>query len=216
MTEAMLQVIITGIFAILTAIISAVATIWSAHIQNSNANGGHIWKVLAAVVGILAFIILSCAFLYQNLNAISVVDRNFDAVISAPNGHIYALRNAHMTWKEADNFCNNLGGHLATITTEVEQKIVEALIADENLTYQSGYWLGGERAFDKNGNAKWQWVTGESMDAQTYTNWEEHQPSGGSIESRMQIFGKSTTWPTYKWDDCREDSQISFICEWDS
>lgn len=69
------------------------------------------------------------------------------------NAHTYSLYQNLMTWDEAKQYCEDLGGHLATITSEEEQEAIAGLLDNAS---QNCYWLGAADA-DSEGN--WKWVT---------------------------------------------------------
>ena len=71
------------------------------------------------------------------------------------NGHTYTAFDTSLTWKEAEKFCKTMGGHLATVTSEQEQKVIESIIKDGK---KDQYWLGGS---DEKKEREWTWVTGE-------------------------------------------------------
>jgi hypothetical protein len=77
-------------------------------------------------------------------------------------------------------------GHLVTITSAVEQGIVQ------NLRVQMG--LGDMRAwiglYDPSGSNTWQWVTGEPL---TYTNWGGGEPNNIGSERWTEFFA-SGAW----------------------
>ena len=114
------------------------------------------------------------------------------------NGHYYKVYTLSKSWKEAKAYCENLGGHLATITSADEQTFIK--------TFSTGrYWLGGT---DEEKEGTWKWITGETW---SYTNWASGEPNGGTSENYLAI------WST-KWNDLKNQSseQSGFICEWDS
>ena len=43
------------------------------------------------------------------------------------NDHRYQVFDTSMRWTEAEEYCESLGGHLVTITSEEEQKFIECL-----------------------------------------------------------------------------------------
>ena len=56
-------------------------------------------------------------------------------------GHYYMLFDlGGLTWEEAVAYCENIGGHLATITSDDEQSFVESLTVSG---VRIDYWLGG-------------------------------------------------------------------------
>ena len=97
------------------------------------------------------------------------------------NGHSYKLFDDSMTWQEAKDYCESLGGHLVTITNKGEQKFIENLLQD--IGSRSRYWLGGYR----DDNNDWQWVTKEKF---KYTNWySPYQPDNyKDIENFLEIY----------------------------
>lgn len=138
------------------------------------------------------------------------------------NGHKYAVYDDSMTWEDAKTFCENLGGHLITITSANEQKYVESLLSSGK---KKQYWIG---ASDISGN--WQWVTGEKWD---YTNWCAAQPDDYEKDSYYAQILKEVnktavaSCRAYSWNDITNTNTsnkpeyfspdfIGFICEWDT
>ncbi|MBR4726282.1 MAG: hypothetical protein IK080_00150 [Clostridia bacterium] len=117
------------------------------------------------------------------------------------NGHSYKIVNQTVSWTEAKAACERLGGHLATITSEGEQKFIESLNKD-----QSRLWVGGYR----DENYVWYWVTGEPW---SYSHWGSGEPNNnGGHETKL------TVWPL-EWNDLADDNlgeQSGYICEWES
>lgn len=122
-----------------------------------------------------------------------------------PNGeHQYQIFYDKLTWEEAKAACEAKGGHLATITSEEEQKKL-------NL-YNGGnhnLWIGGY----KNAEGQWCWVTGEPWE---YENWGDGEPNNSSNvvadENRVAM------WPE-KWNDLANGNiyeQNGYICEWEA
>ena len=70
------------------------------------------------------------------------------------DNHIYKYYPYEVTWHTAKQFCEEQGGHLATVTSDEENTLVGDLI--RNLLSHDGVWLGGT-----NISGSWQWVTGE-------------------------------------------------------
>ena len=122
-----------------------------------------------------------------------------------PSGeHQYRIFYDALTWEEAKAACEAKGGHLATITSEEEQKKL-------NL-YNGGnhnLWIGGY----KNAEGQWCWVTGEPWE---YENWGDGEPNNSSNvvadENRVAM------WPE-KWNDLANGNiyeQSGYICEWEA
>lgn len=102
------------------------------------------------------------------------------------DGHRYEIFRETLTWEEAKAACEAKGGHLATITSPEEQKLIESLN-----TQNSKLWIGGY----KNSAGQWCWVTGEPWE---YQNWGDGEPNNSSNvvadESCVAV------WPS-KWND---------------
>lgn len=142
------------------------------------------------------------------------------------DGHAYAVYCESMTWHDAKAFCENLGGHLVTITDFYEQQIVAGLTEmGAEKGDKANYWIG---LTTETGSPAW--VTGEPYD---YNNWREGQPDGyiesdGRAERYAHIFADDRTGTdvfNHTWNDaCDAGSndmwyfaldRFGFICEFD-
>lgn len=127
-------------------------------------------------------------------------------------GHRYQVIDESMKWQDAKAACEEMGGHLVTITSKAEQKFVYSLLknTDKNI-----YWIG----LYKTGSSR-NWVTGEAF---SYSNIEKENSGqsyygmyGGAAEKAQKTKGE---W--YDHDDTiRNDfwdyTNTGYICEWDS
>ena len=127
------------------------------------------------------------------------------------NGHLYQTFDKNFTWEQAKDYCEKIGGHLATITSEEENNVVKALVEDQNNAF---YWLG---ATDEETEGTWKWITGETWN---YSNWYGNQPDNASgKEHYLQIYTKAQSEKCNGyWNDLpqRWSSSLGFICEFDS
>lgn len=71
------------------------------------------------------------------------------------NGHKYVRVETSMDWFAAKAYCENLGGHLVTITSYEEDVVVASLVKGGT---KASYWLG---ATDEKEEGVWRWVTSE-------------------------------------------------------
>lgn len=73
-----------------------------------------------------------------------------------------------MTWEVhgAKQFCESHGGHLVTVTSEYEDKLLKNMLTTG---MKNSYWMGGYA----DSNRDWRWITGEDF---LYTNWADRQP----------------------------------------
>ncbi len=161
---------------------------------------------------------------------LSDIELNYDNDVSvlaeAPTqtysyaGKTYAIYEiTGLSWEEANDYCNELGGHLATITTSEEQGFITQNIlsnCSNNL-----YWIGGKRV-----NGNWTWITGENFE---YTNWAYGEPTTTENEDYIHIYGVGNNGYSYRgeWNNTflyndRPSSAFysslncGFICEWDN
>lgn len=131
------------------------------------------------------------------------------------NAHYYKVFNDGMNWQDAKKTCEDMGGHLVTVTSILEQEMVKNLIVANGT--QGFYWTGGFR----NNSGNLEWLTGEKF---SYANWAYGDPNNdGGIENAVAICRYEGL--EGKWFDLSEfgnnagsyQSQNSgFICEWDS
>lgn len=150
---------------------------------------------------------------YKMLNAKLAVEKAIElrnqkakenSVAEPTDGHKYEIFRETLTWEEAKAACEAKGGHLATITSQEEQKMIESLN-----TQNSKLWIGG----CKNSAGQWCWVTGEPWE---YQNWGDGEPNNSSNvvadESCVAV------WPV-KWNDLANSNtyeQSGYICEWEA
>lgn len=128
------------------------------------------------------------------------------------NNHRYTVFDkVAETWEEAKEYCESLGGHLATISDDAENKAVYDIMV--KLGYSSAYF--GYSDAEQEGI--WKWVNNETS---TYTNWNKFQPSDEyNGEDYAMFYFK---WK-YEWNDgdfgfytdASDGFGKAFICEWD-
>ncbi|MCD8382108.1 MAG: leucine-rich repeat protein [Clostridiales bacterium] len=134
------------------------------------------------------------------------------------NGHsYYYFADYSLEWEDANAYCESLGGHLVTITSEEEQNAVYNYISA--LAGNVDIWIGISDS-DEEGN--WStWITGETV---TYTNWGSGEPDDYSTGQDYGVICCGTrNGSTYnvlpgQWDDVNSISDEvngSFICEWE-
>jgi hypothetical protein len=89
----------------------------------------------------------------------------------------FAVRGG-ISWTQAKDDAEKRGGHLATITSNVElQKMIQ------QVGFVDGLWLGGT---DEGSEGKWRWVTGEPW---SYQNWGGGEPNNAGVENYLVIGG---------------------------
>ena len=119
------------------------------------------------------------------------------------NGHTYELYDKNVTWLGAKTLASQNGGYLATITSQAEQDVVQALH-----TKSEGWkWIGAE-SFVNNTMA---WVTGESM---SYTNWAAGEPNNSSGIEHCTHLCEDGTWNDVS--NNSDDRVNGYIVEYDT
>ena len=78
-------------------------------------------------------------------------------------GHVYIRVDKNMKWTTADRLARSCGGHLVTINSYGEQKVVNNLIRGG---CKNTYWMGG---VIKNGRMRWS--NGERVNYYNWTNF---------------------------------------------
>lgn len=137
------------------------------------------------------------------------VDLPEDAVLWEGNGHYYKVFSGpnseypQLTWEEAKLACEQLGGHLVTITSSEEQDFIESLDSTTCIGEWS-VWIGLSKP---EGTGPWTWITDEPYE---YTHWANTEPSGdGScVAMRTKNYG-------YGWNDADANTPFAYVCEWD-
>ena len=136
------------------------------------------------------------------------------------NGHSYQRIDTGMTWKEAVEHCESIGGHLATITSGEEQEFVKKLVKDGIMAQ---YWLGGT---DEAKEGEWVWITGENWtywgDTVTFNNYHDNEHY---LQMERHHWGNNSQLGV--WNDINNENYIEgeedffstkmvgLICEWD-
>lgn len=157
-------------------------------------------------------VILAITALFAFGGCSSVYNGFVPSSASEFNGNYYLVYENAVTWEEAETYCEALGGHLATITSEEENDFITSLIS----SYASAedFYIG---ITDKDSEGDWStWITGETV---AYSNWGSGEPDNGGIQNYGVIVNGSRTGSGYsvskgQWDD-RENTSLYFICEWE-
>ena len=134
-------------------------------------------------------------------------------------GNRYERYDYLMSWEDAEAFCESLGGHLVTITSQAEQDLVVKLLSNPR---RGQYAIG---ATDRNAEGTWTWITGETFN---YNNWDTQapEPNGGTGENYGEIVAVdySSYYTVGEWLDIgnlnlntfHSAANSGFICEFDS
>lgn len=130
------------------------------------------------------------------------------------NGHYYQVYDNSMTWTEAKEYCEKLGGHLVTITSIEENNYIKDLVVSNGK--KNAYWLG---ASDSETEGVWKWVTGEPFE---FSDWGTDEPNQDGEENYLELLVNAINY-SLKWNDSNLNGgggmvslqNHGFICEWD-
>ena len=147
---------------------------------------------------------------------VGAADVAYDEIIAQAEEYgdsLYLFINEECYWEEAVQRCEELGGHLVTITSAGEEEFCYQLWKPSD-TY--GCWLG---ASDAETEGTWKWITGEEWD---YTNWGSSYDYGDEPTDYADNGGEDylNYWnhDFYNggtWNDFPDWQTATFICEWD-
>src|SRR5262249_32774922 len=122
------------------------------------------------------------------------------------NHHCYELMSSNQSWMTASSMCTQLGGYLATITSQAELDFVGASFS----IVVGGAWIG---ATDSAAEGTFEWVTGEAWG---FELWEPNEPSNGGNPNNMpgEDCVETTAGAAHDWNDDACSKSQPYICEW--
>lgn len=131
----------------------------------------------------------------------SLPDLGGGAYFKRYGGHLYAFVNQSMLWKDAEQFCEACGGHLATISSMEENNILREMAAKKSEYTAIGFT-------DEEEEGRWKWVTEEEA---SFVNWNPGEPNNsfGSGQNHAYMYSSG------RWDDGYDYIQAPFFCEWE-
>lgn len=112
-----------------------------------------------------------------------------------------------LSWSEAKYLCKQLGGYLATITSEEENILLTQLIKSGSKTE---YYIGGT---DESIEGVWQWDNGEKFN---YNNWNisRSEPNNSNCNEHYLVLESDGLWNDQSISPTNI-ARIGFICEID-
>ena len=128
-------------------------------------------------------------------------------------GHSYKFIPKKESWNKAKVIAKEMGGYLASVTSDEENKFVVSLIKKASAERQDKnpeVWIGLN---NDNEEKQWKWESGEKYD---YTSWWDGEPNNWSnSESSVVINKQSMISPDSvgKWNDKPSDFKTYFIVE---
>ena len=165
------------------------------------------FRILSALLIAIMIVATSLVLRIQTVTGTEGIPA--DAVIF--NGHYYKIFTDNRGWTESAKHCEDLGGHLATISSPEENRFLFDYMVSLGLA--NAYFGFTDEATE----GTWQWVTGESVN---YTNWHPGEPNKENRNEDYAMF--YWKFPEGTWNDgdfgygktVRGD--LNFICEWEN
>lgn len=115
----------------------------------------------------------------------------------------YEYYDVSVPYTVAEEFCEDKGGHLATITSEEENNTIYKNIPSKDWDYYVG-------ASDIVKEGDFKWLTGERF---SYSNWDTNEPSNMYIDTAESYI---TIKASGKWNDLiGQFKNVGFIAEYD-
>ncbi|XP_063806564.1 chondrolectin isoform X2 [Pseudophryne corroboree] len=132
---------------------------------------------------------------------------------------------ARVGYQQAYQVCDGEGGHLLSIESEAEQKLIERML--QNLTNSGSgksdgdFWIGLSRNLESMASSGacpdlYKWDDGSTSQ---FKNWYADEPSCGS-EACVVMYHQPTANPgiggpyLYQWNDDRCNMKHNFICKY--
>lgn len=127
------------------------------------------------------------------------------------NGHYYYAYSVDTvtTWEQAKQYCESMGGYLATITSPEEDAFLYAYLR-ENFSYESAYF----GYTDREQEGIWVWDNGE---VSSYTNWHEGEPNSENPNEDYAMYYfkyKDGSWNDGDFGGRTVSGGRVFLCEW--
>jgi hypothetical protein len=108
-----------------------------------------------------------------------------------------------LTWHQAEEVCQTLGGHLASVHSKEENDFIQGLRQDRMT------WFGGTD-YEKGKVGNWRWTDGSPF---KFQNWSPGEPNNaGGKEFYLAFINQQSD----RWNDVADkDLRDGYICEWD-
>ena len=115
-------------------------------------------------------------------------------VVTATHGQCcpstYLVSDVRMSWQEARDWAESVGGHLVCLASESEEAEVTQLVGP-----RAEYWIGYT---DEASEGDWRWITGEPV---FYTRWQSGEPNDTPSSESGEDYAMVWTFGGYGWWD---------------
>ena len=120
--------------------------------------------------------------------------------------HCYLWNTDAMNWTAAEDFCQQAGGHLASVPSSSTN---DYIWEGANRTSLDLTWLGGNDILEE---GVWKWLDCTPWE---YTFWYPGEPNnGGGAEDCLHAYGTGNIWDREPrtWNDVPCGRELGFVC----
>ena len=124
-------------------------------------------------------------------------------------GHCFLWPSVRKSWREAEKFCNDEGGHLASVTNmEIHNYIWSKEKVDPD-DYRTFFWIGGS---DRDKEGRWKWTDGSEWKFTKWATGPTRQPDNYGFfgEGCVQIYHE--WYAKDGWNDADCGKVLQFVC----
>lgn len=150
----------------------------------------------------------NCGFICEYENPINSNNYKSKKTITF-NNSTYEFYDNVVTWEQANEICKLKGGNLVTVTTNLENILIQETAKELSLKY---IWLCGT---DEETESTWKWVSNEDF---SYTNWLEGEPNNAiDSENYLEMIVESGKWnDVFNNNGKPYEISYGFVCEYDN
>lgn len=139
---------------------------------------------------------------YSSLGFVCEYENKTDAKNYTPketcklNNNTYEFYNDSVTWEKAKEIAKLKGGYLVSITSGIENTIVQSIAQELGILH---IWLGGN---DCENEGEWKWNDGSEF---SYSNWQDNEPN--NYDGNENYIEMNTS--TGRWNDIDENDRLA-------
>ena len=108
------------------------------------------------------------------------------------------VTNQTKSWSDAENFCQNEGGHLVSVTNEGVNDYMLIRVGQRQV------WIG---ANDQRQEGTWEWTDSSTF---KFTDWAPGQPGKERSENCAEFY--NTNEYQRGWNDLDCEASLNFVC----
>lgn len=147
---------------------------------------------------------------------------NDNGGVNLHGGSRYVLFKESLTWEQATQRCQEMGGHLATITSQAEMDEIIRIAEAEDVKY---LWLGGYTSYGEDGSVFGHWVTGEEFSFEAWGDGEPSRVDQDGTEEWYIMLWNIPSMGGWSWNDQRNNpagpvpamaKSMGFVCEFEN